>query len=323
MSSTPVSATSVRSPPPDPAAAPAVPPASETPRRWHTARARAIKRRGRLQHQRGLADAGVAADQGHRPGDQSAAEHPIELRGAGRQPRLLDARLLRERGRGRRRGRAERAPGAPPGACSSATRVFHSPQAAHWPCHFGDEAPQFWQTKTSLDLAMRLPGSEFVSLALQFGLPDPLYCAGFVDGLCLLHAQIRADRGYCRFWPVGHRRVAPRAHQCGSLGLAARRRAPERRRRAVRVARWASPAPVAAPKPHRPIGTIPRRLLDNFEQRFAELKGRKPSTTVLGDLYALGTQLEQRGRTCRRPPCTATWHASTTPIGTSASDCGG
>ncbi len=38
------------------------------------------------------------------------------------------------------------------------------------------------------------------------------------------------------------------------------------------------------------------RLLDNFEQRFAELKGRKPNATVLGDLYTLGTQLEQRGR---------------------------
>jgi serine/threonine-protein kinase len=38
------------------------------------------------------------------------------------------------------------------------------------------------------------------------------------------------------------------------------------------------------------------RLLDNFEQRFAELKGRKASDTVVGDLYALGTQLEQRGR---------------------------
>jgi eukaryotic-like serine/threonine-protein kinase len=38
------------------------------------------------------------------------------------------------------------------------------------------------------------------------------------------------------------------------------------------------------------------RLLDNFEQRFAELKGRKGSDTVLGDLYTLGTQLEQRGR---------------------------
>jgi hypothetical protein len=51
-------------------------------------------------------------------------------------------------------------------------------------------------------------------------------------------------------------------------------------------------APAAAPPP----GSDTARLLDNFEQRFAELKGRKPSMTVLGDLYALGTQLEQRGR---------------------------
>ncbi len=38
------------------------------------------------------------------------------------------------------------------------------------------------------------------------------------------------------------------------------------------------------------------RLLDNYEQRFAELKGRKPNVTVLQDLYALGNQLETRGR---------------------------
>jgi serine/threonine-protein kinase len=62
------------------------------------------------------------------------------------------------------------------------------------------------------------------------------------------------------------------------------------------MARWASPTPVAAPKTSRPIGTDTGRLLDNFEQRFAELKARKASTTVLDDLYALGTQLEQRGR---------------------------
>jgi predicted Ser/Thr protein kinase len=52
------------------------------------------------------------------------------------------------------------------------------------------------------------------------------------------------------------------------------------------------PAPKAAPPP----GSDTARLLDNFEQRFAELKGRKASVTVLGDLYALGAQLEQRGR---------------------------
>jgi hypothetical protein len=44
------------------------------------------------------------------------------------------------------------------------------------------------------------------------------------------------------------------------------------------------------------VGTDTARLLDNFEQRFAELKGRKPNATVLGDLYSLGSQLEQRGR---------------------------
>ncbi len=44
------------------------------------------------------------------------------------------------------------------------------------------------------------------------------------------------------------------------------------------------------------VGTDTARLLDNFEQRFAELKGRKPNANVLQDLYALGNQLEQRGR---------------------------
>jgi serine/threonine-protein kinase len=44
------------------------------------------------------------------------------------------------------------------------------------------------------------------------------------------------------------------------------------------------------------VGTETARLLDNFEQRFAELKGRKPTSTVLGELYTLGSQLEQRGR---------------------------
>jgi hypothetical protein len=62
-------------------------------------------------------------------------------------------------------------------------------------------------------------------------------------------------------------------------------------------ARGSSVAPViAAPKAPAPIGTDTARILENFEQRFAELKGRKASDTVAGDLYALGTQLERRGR---------------------------
>ncbi len=61
--------------------------------------------------------------------------------------------------------------------------------------------------------------------------------------------------------------------------------------------RWSAVAPVIrAPSGMPPAGADTTRLLDNFEQRFAELKARKPSATILGDLYALGTQLEQRGR---------------------------
>ncbi len=56
------------------------------------------------------------------------------------------------------------------------------------------------------------------------------------------------------------------------------------------------PAAVPMPPPKSALGSDTARLLDNFEQRFAELKGRKPSATVLGDLYSLGNQMEQRGR---------------------------
>ncbi|HEV7613999.1 MAG TPA: serine/threonine-protein kinase [Steroidobacteraceae bacterium] len=58
----------------------------------------------------------------------------------------------------------------------------------------------------------------------------------------------------------------------------------------------ASAVPAPMPKIAQPVGTDTARLLDNFEQRFAELKGRKPNATVLGDLYTLASQLEQRGR---------------------------
>jgi eukaryotic-like serine/threonine-protein kinase len=62
----------------------------------------------------------------------------------------------------------------------------------------------------------------------------------------------------------------------------------------ARMARSSTVIPM--PNAKKAVGTDTARLLDNFEQRFAELKGRKPSVTVLGDLYALGNQLEQRGR---------------------------
>jgi serine/threonine-protein kinase len=51
-----------------------------------------------------------------------------------------------------------------------------------------------------------------------------------------------------------------------------------------------------APMSVKPPGVETTRLLNNFEQRFAELKGRKPTATALGNLYTLASQLEQRGR---------------------------
>jgi eukaryotic-like serine/threonine-protein kinase len=62
--------------------------------------------------------------------------------------------------------------------------------------------------------------------------------------------------------------------------------------------RWSAAAPVVPAPKAMPVNVSDTaRLLDNFEQRFAELKGRKPSVNVISELYALGTQLEQRGRT--------------------------
>ena len=66
---------------------------------------------------------------------------------------------------------------------------------------------------------------------------------------------------------------------------------------AILWSRWSSESVVVpAPQASQVVGTDTARLLDNFEQRFAELKRRKPGGTVFGDLYTLGTQLELRGR---------------------------
>jgi eukaryotic-like serine/threonine-protein kinase len=67
----------------------------------------------------------------------------------------------------------------------------------------------------------------------------------------------------------------------------------------VALSLWsrAKPGPsIPMPNIKSAVGTDTARLLDNFEQRFAELKGRKPNANVLRDLYTLGNQLEQRGR---------------------------
>ena len=94
---------------------------------------------GRLQQQRALADAGVAADQHHAAADDAAAEHAVELVLAGGRARHLGDVDLAERGH---RLRAARATGS--GACrrrglgdALPRSVFQAPQCGHLPSHLG------------------------------------------------------------------------------------------------------------------------------------------------------------------------------------------
>jgi len=74
---------------------------------------------GGLQQQRGLADAGVAADQHHRARHQSAAEHAVQLGDAGRRAGLL---LRCDLGEGQDLARVQRRGALPRTGPAAATR---------------------------------------------------------------------------------------------------------------------------------------------------------------------------------------------------------
>src|ERR1700722_11405774 len=138
---------------------------------------------------------------------------------------------------------------------------------------------------------------DFVSLALLFREPDHLYCRpSHVDYVYCMRkfGLIAAIVGFGILGADLLLRLLTNSSSWlwlpGSIAFAGGAAA-------LLWSRWSSesavvPAPQASPG----VGPDPARLLDNFEQRFAELKRRKPSGTVLGDLYTLGTQLESRGR---------------------------
>ena len=100
-------------------------------------RLRGADRRHRLQQQRRLADARIAAEQDHAARDEPAAQHAVELLDAGRKARRLAWR--------RRCASGAPAPVLPAtlwkrvgaGVAIVSTSVFHAPQCGHWPCHFG------------------------------------------------------------------------------------------------------------------------------------------------------------------------------------------
>ena len=106
-------------------------------------RARHVRRR--LQQQRRLADARLAAEQHQRSGHDAAAEHAIELVDAGRQPRvLLDLDVRVQPRAPRRRARTVRGGRAPPAPTSCGALLDERvPRAAipQRPSHFGDCEP--------------------------------------------------------------------------------------------------------------------------------------------------------------------------------------
>ena len=94
-----------------------------------SARRVALIARKRGQEQRRLADARLAADEHERGGHEAAAEHAVELRHAGRDPRRLlglDVDEPQERLR-RRLGRRETWP------TTSSTSVPKAAQPGHFP----------------------------------------------------------------------------------------------------------------------------------------------------------------------------------------------
>ena len=101
----------------------------------------------RLQQQRALADAGVAADQHHAAGDDAAAEHAVELLLAGGRARDLGGVDLGQRGHRAAPWPATGSGGALPAADSAtvSSSVFQALQCGHLPSHFGLVPPHSLQ----------------------------------------------------------------------------------------------------------------------------------------------------------------------------------
>ena len=106
-------------------------------------------RRGHLQQERGLADAGLTAEQRDRARHEPAAQHPVELGHPGR--RGAPTRRASTRPIGMRRP----APAGPSAAAAGAVArsspsVFHAPQPGQRPVHCGAAAPHSLHRNTVL-----------------------------------------------------------------------------------------------------------------------------------------------------------------------------
>ena len=94
--------------------------------------------RGRhLQQQRRLADAGLAADQRDRAGDEAAAEHPVDLGQTPVERGCHSSASTSAMGTARSMAATTRRRRAGVGTSSSSTRVFHSSHDGQRPTHLG------------------------------------------------------------------------------------------------------------------------------------------------------------------------------------------
>src|SRR5712675_1925838 len=96
------------------------------------------------------------------PVTRSSSAMPEARRGASW---LLPVRVSSANSRPLRRERIETGIEVEP-VVSSSTSVFHSPQDSHFPCQRLYAAPQFWQTKERVDLAMGGESPDLIVLIL-------------------------------------------------------------------------------------------------------------------------------------------------------------
>ncbi len=105
-----------------------------------------------LEQQRALADAGLAAEQRDRSGDEAAAEHGVELVDPGRDRPGRVGSDLADPASDRTGWSAPAGParGRPAPPTSSSTSVFQSPHSVQRPAHFGVCAPHSEQANRVL-----------------------------------------------------------------------------------------------------------------------------------------------------------------------------
>ena len=162
------------------AAPPGPAPAACSPRPRRRGRARRPPPAGPApaSSERGLADAGLAAEEGDRARHQASAQDPVELgHPRGPAPRSRSRRPRGSAPAGRPGTSPSSGPAGRPRTSTSSTRVFQPPHVAHRPAHFGEATPHSvhrWVVRTRAIAVTLRRGCDGVSEAGQARARFPL-----------------------------------------------------------------------------------------------------------------------------------------------------